>query len=187
MLDERLNSLNDQELISHYRSTQDVRSVGALFQRYKHLVYSVCVKYFKNSADAEDAVMEIFEKLHLDLKKSEPVQFKSWLYMVARNHCLMQLRKAGLSVEYPETLPNQQMVSSDEAEDKAIQELLFQKLEKGLTDLRPEQKICLELFYLKELSYKQIVSQTGFGLPEVKTHLQNGKLNLRKWLSKNRL
>ncbi|MEN9613669.1 MAG: hypothetical protein RLZZ628_4483 [Bacteroidota bacterium] len=185
MLDERLNSLNDLELMSHYRLTLDVRAVGALFQRYKHLVYSVCVKYFKNATDAEDAVMEIFEKLHLDLKKSEPIQFKSWLYMVARNHCLMQLRKAGLSVEYPEVLPNQQVVA-DELEDKAIQELLFQKLEKGLTGLRPEQKICLELFYLKELSYKQIVVQTGFGLPEVKTHLQNGKLNLKKWLSKDR-
>jgi RNA polymerase sigma factor (sigma-70 family) len=184
MLDERLNSLNDQALISHYRSTQDAQAVGALFQRYKHLAYSVCVKYFKNASDAEDAVMEIFEKLHLDLKKVEPVQFKSWLYTVARNHCLMQLRKAGLSVEYPEVLPNQQIVS-DELEDKAIQELLFQKLEKGLTGLRPEQKICLELFYLKELSYKQIVLQTGFGLPDVKTHLQNGKLNLKKWLSKN--
>jgi RNA polymerase sigma-70 factor (ECF subfamily) len=63
---------------------------------------------------------------------------------------------------------------------------LFQKLEKGLTGLRPEQKLCLELFYLKELSYKQIVVQTGFGLPEVKTHLQNGKLNLKKLLSKDR-
>jgi RNA polymerase sigma-70 factor (ECF subfamily) len=185
MLDERLNLLNDQELISHYRSTQDVRAVGALFQRYKHLVYGVCVKYFKNTNDAEDAVMEIFEKLHLDLKKSEPNQFKSWLYMVARNHCLMQLRKAGLAVEYPETLP-QQETATDDLDDKMIQEVLFEKLEKGLFGLRSEQKTCLELFYLKEMSYKQIVVQTGFGLAEVKTHLQNGKLNLKKLLSKDR-
>ena len=98
--------LEDLELLKYYRQAHDVRCVGELYKRYKHLIFGVCIKYLKNASDSEDAVMEIFEKLHLDLKKNEVEHFKSWLYTVARNHCLMKLRKAGLDVNYPDELPN---------------------------------------------------------------------------------
>ena len=88
--------LDDAALLNRYRSTKEVACIGELFRRYKHLILGVCLKYLKNAHDAEDAVMEIFEKLHLDLQKGDVTYFKSWLYTVARNHCLMRLRKAGL-------------------------------------------------------------------------------------------
>jgi RNA polymerase sigma-70 factor (ECF subfamily) len=176
--------LDDTSLLNRYRSTAEVACVGELFRRYKHLVLGVCLKYLKNAHDSEDAVMEIFEKLHLDLKKADVGHFKSWLYTVARNHCLMKMRKAGLSVEFPETLPQNGEDTEGALDDLKLKEVMYQKLETGLEMLKPEQRLCLDLFFLKDKSYKEIMRDTGLSLNEVKTHIQNGKLNLKKMLSR---
>jgi RNA polymerase sigma factor (sigma-70 family) len=175
--------LEDSELLIQYRKGSDARCVGELYRRYSHLVFGVCMKYLKNSTESEDAVMEIFEKLHLDLRKVEVEHFKSWLYTVARNHCLMKMRKAGLNVSYPDEMPQTHPYEEDttDFEDK---ERLIVALENSLSTLKSEQKQCIEMFYLQDKSYKQIVVETGYALNDVKTHIQNGKLNLKKSLLK---
>ncbi len=180
---ERLHLIEDIALLKLYRTSQNVQYIGELYRRYAHLILGVCMKYLKNREDSEDAVMEIFEKLHLDLKKNEVEHPKSWLYMVARNHCLMRLRKAGLAVEYPDELPNTPQYNG-ENEDFEDKEKLIQTLEKSVNHLKNEQRLCIELFYLKDKSYKDIVKETGFTLNEIKSHVQNGKANLKKMLLK---
>ena len=106
----------------------------------------------------------------------------------------MRLRKAGLQVEFPETLPQNGENTADTVyqdsygegglDDMKMKEVLFEKLEMGLGLLKPEQRLCVELFFLKDKSYKDIMRETGLSLNEIKTHLQNGKLNLKKMLSK---
>lgn len=58
------------------------------------------------------------------------------------------------------------------------------KLESAILLLGEEQRRCIELFYLKELSYREIVETTGLTLNEVKSHLQNGKRNLKIQMEK---
>ncbi len=176
--------LDDAALLTRYRSTKEMACVGELFRRYKHLAFGVCLKYLKNAHDSEDAVMEIFEKLHLDLQKADIGHFKSWLYTVARNHCLMRLRKAGLTVDFPEILPQSADDTEGVLDDKKVKEALYQKLEMGLDMLKPEQRLCLDLFFQQDKSYKEIMRETGLSLNEIKTHLQNGKLNLKKMMSR---
>ncbi len=182
-----LTTFSDSELIANYRTTGNAACIGELFRRYRHLALGVCVKYLKNLSDSEDAVMEIFEKLHLDLRRVEVEQFKAWLHTVARNHCLMRLRKVGLVVHFPETLPSTPSDEEDDeaAEERAIKEILLQKIEKNLKKLKEEHKMCLTLFYLEDKSYKQIVQQTGYSLNEVKSFIQNGKANLKKGIHAN--
>ncbi len=180
---ERLHLIEDIALLKLYRTSQNVQYIGELYRRYAHLILGVCMKYLKNREDSEDAVMEIFEKLHLDLKKNEVEHPKSWLYMVARNHCLMRLRKAGLPVEYPEELPHTPQYN-DENEDFEDKEKLIQTLETSVNLLKNEQRLCIEFFYLKDKSYKDIVKETGFTLNEIKSHVQNGKANLKKMMLK---
>jgi RNA polymerase sigma factor (sigma-70 family) len=175
--------LEDLELLTQYRKSNDARCVGELYRRYSHLAFGVCMKYLKNSTESEDAVMEIFEKLHLDLRKVEVEHFKSWLYTVARNHCLMKLRKAGLDVSYPDEMPQTPQYQED-TEDFENKERLIAALENSLSTLKIEQKQCIEMFFLQDKSYKLIVQETGFSLNDVKTHIQNGKLNLKKSLLK---
>jgi RNA polymerase sigma factor (sigma-70 family) len=173
--------LDDADLVQLYRKSGDVQHLGTLFKRYSAAILGICMKYLKNQAEAEDAVMEIFEKLHLDLKRVEIDYFRGWLYTVARNHCLMKLRKAGLHLEFPEELPP---VAAAEDDFDVEKEASLQQLEQALPHLKAEQRQCIDLFYLKEKSYKEVATETGFTLNEVKTHIQNGKLNLKKILLK---
>mgnify|MGYP006267250949 CR=1 FL=1 len=176
-------ALSDQELIASYRETDESEQVGVLFERYTHWIYGVCLKYLKDEELAKDAVLQIFEKLLTELKKHEIQNFRPWLHQVARNHCLMHLRKknpvsASLSdMEWePEEHPD------TERETKEQTEVQLNQLEEGIAQLNPEQRQCIELFFLKEKSYKEIEAQTGFTNKQVKSHIQNGRRNLKKWM-----
>ncbi len=178
-----LNQLSDQELLLTYKTSGDNVYFGELYTRYRHLILGVCLKYLKRTEESEDAVMEIVEKLHLEIKKNDITQWKGWLYMVARNHCLMKLRKAGLKVQYTDHVPESNQ-DADDLEDEQCKEFLLQSLEQKINLLKPNQKLCLQLFYLDEKSYKQIANETNFSINDIKSHLQNGKLNLKKMLLK---
>ena len=85
-------NLTDKVLIEKYRQKGDLEIVALLFQRYSHLIFGVCLKYLRDEEESKDAVMQLFEDLAEKLKKHEVQQFKSWLYTVTKNHCLMLLR-----------------------------------------------------------------------------------------------
>ncbi|TXK48901.1 RNA polymerase sigma factor [Pontibacter qinzhouensis] len=175
---------SDLELVQKYQQTGDMRAMGELFERYTEMVYLVCLKYLKDEDDSKDATMQVFEKLIELLKKHQITNFKSWLHVTTRNHCLVLLRshntkqvpvddKTALLMESTALL---HLVEEDQ------QEATLQLLEKGLTELPPEQKTCLELFYLQHKSYKEIALITGCELPKVKSYIQNGRRNLKIYL-----
>lgn len=176
--------LSDEELVHRYQNSHDTAYIGELYIRYTHLVYGVCMKYFRNEADAQDAVMQIFEKLISDLKKHHIIAFKPWLYMVVKNHCMMTFRKESTEQKRVNELKKSATDSVEKQETEHLQEeqereLVLQHLKTGMFDLKMEQKECIELFYLKEKSYQQIVDETGYTMNEVKSHIQNGKRNLK--------
>lgn len=177
----------DKELIDRIQTQGEAECLGVLFTRYHHLIYGVCMKYLQNSEESRDSVMEIFEKLHLDIRKHEIQHFKSWIYRVAQNHCLMKLRKAQIHYEYKDFTGNEaleEVVWIELSGQKEQEEKKLTGLEKCVELLKSEQKSCIDLFYLKEKSYKDIELETGLSFKEVKTHIQNGKLNLKKCLQK---
>ncbi|MBN2487066.1 MAG: sigma-70 family RNA polymerase sigma factor [Bacteroidales bacterium] len=176
-----LNRQNDEELISRYKTTQEKEIIGELFDRYIHLVFSACMKFFRHEENARDAAMEIFESLEEKLVKYDIANFKGWLYTTARNHCLMGLRKIKPEVHH-EKIENLQKNSVEnegilhlDIEQQVNSELVL----KLLDELKHEQRICVELMYLCGKSYKDIAEETGFGLKNVKSFIQNGKRNLR--------
>lgn len=179
--------LSDLDLIEKYKATEDNRHVGELYQRYTHLILGTCLKYLKNREEAQDACMDIFEELLGKLLHHEVSNFKSWLYSLTRNHCLMKMRKQkGIQVVdiQNEKIENRFMESPDfehlDNEAQSESDLLRQ----ALTHLKDHQRTCVELFYLKEMSYKQVADHTGFELKKVKSYIQNGKRNLLLILSK---
>lgn len=173
----------DQDLLDAFGKKQNLDDLAELYNRYIHLIYGVCLKYLKNKDDAQDAVMQVFEKLIGDVNRFEIKNFKSWLYVYARNFCLMKIRasKGGLSIKDIETLEEsmENELSVHPNDDENNLEDNLQSLEKCIETLIKEQKQCVSLFFLKEMSYKQIVEQTGFEINKVKSYLQNGKRNLK--------
>jgi len=168
--------LTDQEILRHFYADHDNEWLGALLERYTMLLYGVSMKYLKNPEEARDAVQQIFLKAITELHKYQVSYFSSWLYMIAKNHCLMQLRnrRQGIAVD----LVNEP-VSEINDPDPLQDEILLRELQEALQHLNPEQKTCISKFYLEKKSYQSIASETGFNLLQVKSYIQNGKRNLR--------
>lgn len=174
----KYDKLSDEELLQRYLETADIAFFGQLYDRYLHLVYGLCMKYFKSSEDSKDASMEIFEQASRALLQKEVTHFKSWLYVVSKNHCLMELRKRKTREEKNRML----IMESDEEVHLNIEGPEDEDLEAltaCLETLKSEQKQCVSLFYLEKKSYREVESETGLTLKTVKSAIQNGKRNLK--------
>lgn len=176
---------DDQTLVTAYRDTGDLAILGELYERHMNLVYAVCFNYLRNEDDAKDAVMQLFEQLIVDLRRHEVQQFRPWLHTVARNYCLMHLRKRQTQ---PTTVLMDHVADGYDVADAFTDEQTdreenLSRLETCLKTLPPEQQTCLTLFYIDQKSYADVVSLTGFDLKQVKSHLQNGRRMLKICMS----
>lgn len=185
MLPHESSVLRDNELVHRYRTSGELEVLGQLFSSYTSLVYGVCLKYLKDREDAKDAAMQIFEKLVNTLKEHDVENFKSWLYVLTRNHCLMQLRAR--KRKYAEELLHEPMERTLllHQEDEPEWEENLSKLEKCIAELAPEQQNCVQLFFLQEKCYKDVALLTGFDMNKVKSYIQNGKRNLKICMERN--
>ena len=173
----RPDDADDVQLLQRYRKSDDLAVLGTLYQKYMQLIYGVCLKYLNDEELAKDAVMNIFEELITKVKNHDIQQFRSWLYVLARNHCLMQLR-SGRKMETVEVDDFMEFDPVLHPEDND-RETALTALEKCMDKLKEGQKQSVDLFYLKQKCYQEIANETGFSLNEVKSYIQNGKRNLK--------
>ncbi len=172
---------SDAQLINNFLESGDNVFVGELYKRYGHLVLGLCIKYLKDKDEAEDAVMTIFGQLLNDLKKHKVEYFKSWLYTYSKNFCLMHLRKKQNQLKKELDVKENEIFLMDynNIEHLNEKEQQIALMQSAMNELNKEQKMCLELFYLSNKSYTEIVTITGYNNNEVKSHIQNGKRNLK--------
>jgi RNA polymerase sigma-70 factor (ECF subfamily) len=181
-------SLSDEDLIQSYKANQNNIYLSELFERYTHLVFGVCMKYLKNKEESKDAVMEIFENLMKALHNHEIVNFKSWIYSVSKNHCLMILRKSKSSerikLNYMENIQPDIMELHDyfHLHDESEIKDKISQLQIAIEKLNEKQRRCIELLYLQDKSYEEVSVITGYSLNQVKSYIQNGKRNLKNYL-----
>ncbi len=185
MLPGKYDHITDAELLQNFYKDHDNKWLGILLPRYTLLLLGVCMKYLKNEEDARDCVQQIFLKVIKELRKYEVEYFKSWIYMIARNHCLMKLRNhKNMTLE----LNEHEAVAANAETDKKIhieKDKLLQRMEAALNKLNTEQKLCVKLFYLQKKSYSEVADITGFSMMQVKSYLQNGKRNLKLLIENN--
>lgn len=172
--------LTDLELVHRYAHRHEQGAMNMLYERYSHLVLGVSLKYLNDTEAAKDATQQVFIKLLDDLPRFQILNFKPWLMQVTRNHCLMYLRKSvpvtNNTISLQEDMDFEEDWHHEREQDK---EDLLQRMEEAMKGLNEEQKICLELFYLEHHTYSAIAQKTGYSIMSVKSHIQNGKRNLR--------
>ena len=176
--------ITDQELLERFYADRDNQWLGILLERYTLLLLGVCMKYLKNEEQARDSVQQIFLKAITELQKYRVDYFKSWIYMVAKNHCLMQLRdKPGKNtVEVKDNIPAEAIEADKES--LILNEKTYEYMNEALKELNADQQLCVTLFYMEKKSYQQIAEQTGYNMMQVKSHIQNGKRNMRILIEK---
>jgi RNA polymerase sigma-70 factor (ECF subfamily) len=173
------SAYTDEELLEKYNLTHRSEYFGELYHRYIPLLYGVCLKYLQNKEKAEDAVMQLFEDLLPKISNYEIKSFKTWIYTVAKNHCLQVLRKnekevlVDFNVQFVEFADIAHLLSGDNDDERLA------KLGKCLEKLPEVQRISINNFFMEEMSYADIAKATGFQLKSVKSYIQNGKRNLK--------
>lgn len=177
-------SQTDTELLDTYLKDNNQEVLGELYSRYMYLVYGVCLKYFKDRERAKDAVVELYEKILVEIGKHTITNFKSWLYVVTKNYCLMELRKRKRG-ELILTSNDEELAGfmENESELHLIDKDRDEQLEQALTDciakLKVEQQKCIQLFYYENKCYREIANLLKVEEKKVKSFIQNGKRNLK--------
>jgi len=174
---------SDQDLLFDFREKGDLDKLGILYSRYMHLVYGVCIKYLKDRDTAKDEVINIFEKLVSDVCNHEISNFKTWLYVVTKNHCFMLLRSRKTESEREIQMINDPTFFMEKSEemhpldsDKDMDE---SRLNDCISKLREEQRQCIVMFYYEDRCYKEISDTLKIDEKRVKSYIQNGKRNLK--------
>lgn len=165
-----------------FRRSSDNYWLGLLLQRYTLLLLGVSMKYLQDKSAAQDAVQQVFLKALTHLPQGEIGNFKGWLYVLTRNHCLQVLRDT--TPLAPETAINSVAAEVGHREEALQREVHLSELEKALDELGPEQQTCIRAFYLEHKSYQRITEETGYSFAQVKSYIQNGKRNLKIILSR---
>jgi RNA polymerase sigma-70 factor (ECF subfamily) len=178
------NNHSDEELVTIYQQHGDLKVLSALYQRYMDLVFGVCLKYLKDPEQSKDAVMQIFEELIIKVRNHEVNNFRGWLHVLAKNHCLMQLRSPK-NLKTTEWNPDiMQSEENPHLNGVLTREENLDRLEDCIQHLPAEQKQAVSLFYLQEKCYNDIVSSTGMEWNTVRSLIQNGRRNLKICMEK---
>lgn len=179
----RYDHMTDTELLDLYYHDKNQQWIGILLERYTLLLLGVCMKYLKDENEAKDCVQQIFLKVLTEVGKYRIDFFKSWLYMVSKNHCLMRLRDKGAKT-VKELNDHHAATTQADRQELIANEKTYDLLEESLNELSEEQRQCVILFYLKKNSYQQISEKTSYSPMQVKSYIQNGKRNLKILLDK---
>lgn len=180
MNSDQYKHIEDKDLLLHYYAENNNEWLGILMQRYTMLLLGVCMKYLKNEEEAKDAVQQVFLKAITELQKYKVEYFKSWIYMVAKNHCLMKLRDKGkYTAEINERIMATRADEPGETAQHIEKDRTLTNMAAALQQLSREQQVCVTLFYLEKKSYQEITDSTGFSMMQVKSNIQNGKRNLK--------
>jgi RNA polymerase sigma-70 factor (ECF subfamily) len=175
----KISNFSNEELLENFLQTGETAVFGELYRRYLPLVYGLCLKYLENKEAAHDAVMDIFENIMEKLPHYEVKNFHTWLYSVAKNHCLQVLRKENriIFVNIEENVvenPDDFTLIEKPQTEEETEALVF-----CIGTLAEEQQTSIRYFYMEEKSYADIVELTGYALNKVKSYIQNGKRNLK--------
>lgn len=171
--------MSNENLLEFFIQSKDTAVLGELYRRYIPLVYGLCLKYLEDKEAANDAVMDIFEIVLEKLPLYDVKNFNTWLYSVAKNHCLHVIRKekcaffVKIEDAVVENDPNFTLIDKPQSEEEMA------ALNYCMGTLPEEQQISINHFYMEDKSYADIVELTGYPLNKVKSYIQNGKRNLK--------
>ncbi|MDR0510845.1 MAG: sigma-70 family RNA polymerase sigma factor [Rikenellaceae bacterium] len=177
---DNMERMSDAALLENYLDTGEAEYFGTLYNRYIQLVYGLCLRYLRSVESAEDAVMQIFEELMPRVGRYRIGEFRTYIYSVARNHCLQELRRKKIAFAPESELAFVESGDMAHLLDKRDDQRRQQRLNRCIERLPAPQRTSIRLFFLEERSYADVAEMSGYNVKSVKSYIQNGKRNLKK-------
>jgi RNA polymerase sigma-70 factor (ECF subfamily) len=164
----------------------DVRAFSAIVSAYQQMVFSIVMKIVANREDAEDITQEVFIKVFKSLAQfKKEAEFSTWLYRIAYNTTLSELRKKRLRfTPLEDSLMAENELDTDaQAEDEDIK---LQHLDDALKKLPPDDVFLVTLHYMDGQSVENISKITNLSVPNVKVKLHRIRKKLALEINKIR-
>jgi len=171
---------NDQIIINQIIEG-DTNAFTILVDHYKDLVFTLAIRMLKNREEAEEVSQDTFIKVYRSLDKFKgDSKFSTWIYKVAYNSCLDQIKKNKKyqrNVEINE-FTQHQIKTIDSAFDALVDEERRQLIQDCLHLLPSEDSFLLTLYYFEEQSFDEIANVVGLTANNVKVKLFRSRKKL---------
>jgi RNA polymerase sigma-70 factor (ECF subfamily) len=190
-----LQALGDREVVELAKAGKEA-AYRELLRRYERPVFSLIFRMVRHRELAEDLAQETFVKVLNALDSYRPeYKFSSWIFKIANNAAIDQLRRRELDTLSLDGAPDAR--TADEIEATALQasdraespleELESREtgtaIERAVARLRPEYRTCILLRHVEGRSYEEIAEVMDLPLGTVKTYIHRARLELREYLA----
>ena len=186
----------DLKLINRALASGDPAAYSELMKLYRDPLYFMLYEKVSDQELAKDLTIEslgkAFQKLHL---YTPDYTFSTWLFTVARNHCIDYLRKHKLPTISIDKMmldedgkrTNFDLVSNNlNPEQKMEKKQRIAFLRQIVDQLKPVYRDLVKMRYFKELSYEEIAETLDIPIGTVKAQLHRSREQLFKILSGSR-
>lgn len=158
----------------------DTAAFAELVDRYKQPIINFLTRMLGDETEAEDIAQAVFVQVYRSAPRyRESAKFSTWLYTIARNFCLNELRRRARHPAEPlesaqpgqEKPPAQQFADARATAPAAalLQAELEEKIEQALAELPPNQRMAILLCRDQQLSYEEIAVILGCSLSATKS------------------
>jgi RNA polymerase sigma-70 factor (ECF subfamily) len=180
-----LARMRDEELLELILRRQEA-ALGAVYDRYGRLVYTVALRVTGDRETAEEVVQDVFQNVWQAAGSFQPQMgaFSSWLLGITRHRAIDATRsKRERARAREQTLDFDLPIGPAGEIERAVgQTLLRDAVREALEELPPNQRQAIELAYYGNLTRAEIADRLGEPLGTVKTRLRLGLLKLRDLL-----
>lgn len=166
----------DAALMASFVRSRDRKMFDRLFEKYRRAMVAHAGRYVKNRARAEELAQEVFVRVYTTKTYEANAKFKTWLYRVATNVCLNELRRP----EHRETLEGVEMPRPIDPEEHAAGDQLAKRLEKALDALPANQRAAFLMARQDNLSHEEIAHALDTSVSAVKSLIHRALEALRK-------
>ncbi len=182
---------SDQELIEKARSGND-EALQELVNRHLQALYTFCVRYMGNTEDAQDAVQETFLKAWRNLNRFDSKRsLRTWLFAIAKNTATdIMRRRRSVTFSRFDADDDSNVLMDTLADPEPLPEELFERalqageVQEALKEVRPRDRMILNLRYEQELSFEEIAKILKMSANTVRSLHRRALITLRKEFEK---
>ena len=158
----------------------DTDAYGQLVDRYKVSIYHHCFAILRDEDAAEDVAQETFIAAYYKLNTfDDSRKFSTWLFKIATNKCLNELKKAKRTIGIDE-----EMIQTIVSPHKTAEELSADsEVHVAVARLKPEYRAIVEMHYFQAMNYEEIAEIMGRPVGSIKGWMSRAKRELRKELA----
>lgn len=158
-----------------------------LVRRFQRPVYAMGLSFFRNAEEASDFSQEVFLKVYRSLSRFEGrSRFSTWLYKIAYNTALNETRRRRdfcSLVALNSSADEYEAADNDTPERRMIRAVIKETVLDSIKELPERYRICIDLFFFYDCSYREIQAITGFPVNTVKSHVLRAKKILKEKLN----